>query len=60
MITQRLDENHVMNKFFKCDCCGKELNMGYFPSPYPPKPWKHKEVKKEGFYLLQHFCKNCH
>lgn len=59
MIVQRLDENLTLNKVFKCDTCGKELNMGYYSSVYPPKPWSHKEVKQNGFYILKHYCSDC-
>lgn len=59
MIVRKLDENHTLDTFFKCDNCGNEITMGYFTGSYPPKPWTSKEVKQGGFYLLKHFCKNC-
>ena len=59
MIIQRLNENLILHKYFHCDACGKEINMGYHSSVYPPKPWTHKEVKQDGFYLLKHYCKGC-
>lgn len=56
---QVLDENFNLNKYYRCDQCGKLLAMDYLPTSRPPKPWKSVDTKENGFYLQKDYCPDC-